>query len=118
VQSVCSPVRESGPPRAPRPWGGATGARGSPMTTATAPESLPDMPPTRPAWWPWVLCLLGVDYFSTLAYQPSLSFQLAGRLAPLATVLVVLLTLFGAVPVYWFIAGRSAHGQGSIALLE
>ncbi len=89
------------------------------MTAASEP--LPDTPaarPAPPAWWPWVLCLLGVDYFSTLAYQPSLSFQLAGRLAPLATVLVVLLTLFGAVPVYWFIAGRSAHGQGSIALLE
>src|SRR5438445_748280 len=74
--------------------------------------------PARPAWWPWVLCLLGVDYFSTLAYQPSLSFQLAGRLAPLATGLVVLLTLLGALPVYWFIAGRSVHGQGSLALLE
>jgi hypothetical protein len=83
-------------------------------------EPPPDSParPAPPAWWPWVLCLLGVDYFSTLAYQPALSFQLAGRLAPLVTVLVVLLTLFGAVPVYWFIAGRSAHGQGSIALLE
>ena len=88
---------------------------------STTPEPLSDSPTVRPApsaWWPWVLCLLGVDYFSTLAYQPSLSFQLAGRLAPLATLLVVLLTLFGAVPVYWFIAGRSPHGQGSIALLE
>jgi hypothetical protein len=86
----------------------------------TAPEPLPDAPAAQaaPAWWPWVLCLLGVDYFSTLAYQPALSFQLAGRLAPLVTILVVLLTLLGAVPVYWFIAGRSAHGQGSIALLE
>src|SRR5947199_2817475 len=85
-----------------------------------SPEPPPDAPAARPApaWWPWVLCLLGVDYFSTLAYQPALSFQLAGRLAPLVTALVVLLTLLGAVPVYWFIAGRSPHGQGSIALLE
>src|SRR5437762_9168744 len=96
------------------------------MTTpADAPtpapvEPPPDSPaqPAPPAWWPWVLCLLGVDYFSTLAYQPSLSFQLAGRLAPLVTVLVVLLTLLGAVPVYWYIAGRSAHVLGFIALLE
>src|SRR4051794_26303801 len=88
------------------------------MATAPEPPDSPAARPAPPAWWPWVLCLLGVDYFSTLAYQPSLSFQLAGRLAPLVTVLVVLLTLFGAVPVYWYIAGRSPHGQGSIALLE
>src|SRR3954452_1518107 len=91
------------------------------MTTATARQSSPDAPaarPAPPAWWPWVLCLLGVDYFSTLAYQPSISFQVAGRLAPPAALLVVAVTLFGALPVYWYVARRSAHGQGSIALLE
>jgi len=64
------------------------------------------------------MCLLGVDYFSTLAYQPSITFNVAGRLGPLATVVVVLVTLFGALPVYFYVAGKSAQGQGSIALLE
>src|SRR4051794_15457874 len=79
---------------------------------------VPHLPKAVPTYWLWVLCLLGVDYFSTLAYQPSITFQVAGRLGPIATVVVVLLTLFGAVPVYWYVAGQSPHGQGSIALLE
>lgn len=69
-------------------------------------------------FWPLVLCLLGVDYFSTLAYQPSITYQVAGALGPLATVGVVLLTLFGALPVYWYVAGRSPLGHGSLGLLE
>jgi hypothetical protein len=86
--------------------------------TPTPPAAPEIRPPAPPSYWLWVLCLLGVDYFSTLAYQPSISFQVAGRLAPLATVAVVLVTLCCAVPVYWYVAGRSAHGSGSIALLE
>jgi hypothetical protein len=70
------------------------------------------------SFWLWVLCLVGLDYFSTLAYQPSIAFQSAGVAAPLATVVVVLLTLFGALPVYFYVAGRSPHGQGAIGLLE
>jgi hypothetical protein len=72
----------------------------------------------RPYLWPWVLCLLGVDYFSTLAYQPSLTFQAAGLLGPFATVVVVLVTLLGALPIYLYVARHSPHGEGSIALLE
>jgi hypothetical protein len=82
-----------------------------------------DEPPAIPdrhyrAAWPWVLCVIGLDYLSTLAYQPSVSFGAAGRLAPLATVLVAAVTLFLALPLYLYIAGRSPHGGGSTALLE
>src|SRR3984893_10618268 len=69
-------------------------------------------------FWLWVMCLLGLDYFSTLAYQPSITFQVAGRLGPLATAVVVLVTLAGARPVYFYLAGRSPRGEGSIGMLE
>jgi hypothetical protein len=73
---------------------------------------------TYQAAWPWVLCVIGLDYLSTLAYQPSIAFSVAGRLAPLATVLVAAATLLLVLPIYWHIAGRSPHGGGSTALLE
>jgi hypothetical protein len=68
--------------------------------------------------WPWVLCLIGLDYLSTLAYQPSIAFAAAGKLAPLVTVLVATVTLLFALPLYLYVAGRSPHGGGSTALLE
>jgi hypothetical protein len=61
---------------------------------------------------------MGLDYLSTLAYRPSVAFAAAGRLAPLVTVLVAAVTLFLALPVYCYIAGRSPHGGGSTARLE
>src|SRR5437867_663491 len=69
-------------------------------------------------FWLWVMCLSGVDYFSTLGYQPSVAAEAAGRLAPWATVVLVLVTMLCALPVYAFVAGKSPYGQGSIFMLE
>ena len=68
--------------------------------------------------WPLILCLVGVDYFSTLAYLPSIAVEAAGPLAPIAAGTVVLATFLLALPVYWYVVGRSTDGRGATGILE
>jgi hypothetical protein len=110
------------------------GAPAAPPPKKTAPEIADSMdyvdtgqltpstavlkPPEHQSFWLWVMCLTGVDYFSTLGYQPSIAFEAVGRLAPLATIVLICVTLGCALPVYSRVAAESPLGHGSISMLE
>lgn len=85
-----------------------------PADAIALPETSSEPPSKRRSYqtaWPWIMCVVGLDYMSTLGYVPSIAFDAAGRLAPLAMAVLVAITLFGALPVYCYLAGHRQTGK-------
>lgn len=83
---------------------------------APSADGTPPVPHHAP--WYATLWLTGVDYFSSLGYAPGLAVLAAGFVAPVAMLLLVLVTFLAAVPVYAFVAKHSSEGEGSIKMIE